>query len=88
MNPNPSPYEIIIICSIGSMVVGCLFIWGCERICHRYVVARKQREPLLNLLENGVGISSMDGSRTRSLSSGSESSSGSETTSFFTTNVC
>jgi hypothetical protein len=85
---NTTPYEIIIICSVGTMFLGCLFILGCERICHRYIVATKHREPLLNLLENGDGIRRIDGSRTRSLSSGSESSSGSETTSFFTTNVC
>ena len=83
---NTSPYEIIIICSVGTMFLGCLLIWGCERICHRYIVATKHHEPLLNLLENGDGISKIDGSRTRSLSSGS--SSGSETTSFFTTNTC
>ena len=86
MNPNPSPYEIIIICSIGSMVVGCLFIWGCERICHHSIIfTKKHHEPLLNLLENGdgIGISSIDGSRSLS-----GSSSGSETTSFFTSNVC
>jgi hypothetical protein len=87
MNTNLTPYEIIIICSFGTMFLGCLLIWGCERMCHRYIVATKHHEPLLNLLENGVGISTIDGSRTRSLSSGSESS-GSETTSFFTTNVC
>jgi len=80
-----SPYEIIIIISVGTMVIGCLMIWECERICHRYIVARKHHEPLLNLLENGdgIGISSIDGSRSLS-----GSSSGSETTSFFTTNVC
>lgn len=78
---NTSPYEIIIICSFGTMILGCLLIWGCERICHRYIVAKKHREPLLNLLENADGISSSDCSE-------SGSSSGSETTSFFTTNVC
>jgi hypothetical protein len=78
---NTSPYEIIIICSVGSMFLGCLMIWGCERICHRYIVARKHREPLLNLLENGDGFSSSDCSE-------SGSSSGSETTSFFMTSMC
>ena len=87
MNPNLTPYEIIIICSFGTMFCACLLIWGYERICHRSIVARKHREPLLNLLESGLVISTIDGSRTRSLSSGSESS-GSETTSFFTTNMC
>ena len=78
---NTSPYEIIIISSFGTMFCGCLFILGYERICHRYVVARKHREPLLNLLENGDGISSSDCSE-------SGSSSGSETTSFFMTSIC
>ena len=78
---NTSPYEIIIICSVGTMFLGCLLIWGCERICHRYIVATKHREPLLNLLENGDGFSKIDCSE-------SSSSSGSETTSFFTTNMC
>jgi len=83
---NTSPYEIIIICSVGTMFVGCLFIWGCDRICHRYIsFTKKHHEPLLNLLENGDGISSIDKNRSISLSSGS--SSGSETTSFFTTNA-
>jgi len=86
MNTNLTPYEIIIICSFGTMFLGCIFIWSCERICHRYIVAKKHHEPLLNLLENGDGISSIDKNRSLSLSSGS--SSGSETTSFFTTNVC
>ena len=65
------------------MFCGCLFILGCERICHRYIVARKRGEPLLNLVENGDGISSIDKNRSLSVSS-----SGSETTSFFTTNMC
>jgi hypothetical protein len=81
---NTSPYEIIIICSVGSMFVGCLMIWGCERICHRYIVARKHREPLLNLLENGDGFSKISSSESSSFSSGSES----ETTSCFMTSMC
>ena len=81
---NTSPYEIIIICSVGSMFLGCLMIWGCERICHRYIVARKHREPLLNLLENGDGFSKISSSESSSFSSGSES----ETTSCFMTSMC
>ena len=81
---NTSPYEIIIICSSGSMFLGCLLIWGCERICHRYIVARKHREPLLNLLENGDGFSKISSSESSSFSSGSES----ETTSCFMTSMC
>ena len=83
MNPNLTPYEIIIICSFGTMFCGCLLIWGYERISHRSIVARKHREPLLNLLEGGDGISKIDKNRSLSVSS-----SGSETTSFFTTNMC
>lgn len=81
---NTSPYEIIIICSGGSMFLGCLLIWSCERICHRYVVARKHREPLLNLLESGDGFSKISSSESSSFSSGSES----ETTSCFMTSMC
>ena len=66
------------------MFVGCLMIWGCERICHRYIVARKHREPLLNLLENGDGFSKISSSESSSFSSGSES----ETTSCFMTSMC
>jgi len=31
-----TPYEIIIICSIGGVFCGCLVIWGCEKICCRH----------------------------------------------------
>ena len=81
---NTSPYEIIIIISVGTMVIGCLMIWECERICHRYIVARKHREPLLNLLESGDGFSKISSSESSSFSSGSES----ETTSCFMTSIC
>ena len=84
MNPNLTPYEIIIICSFGTMFCGCLLICGYERISHRSIIFTKKRgEPLLNLVENGDGISSIDKNRSLSVSS-----SGSETTSFFTTNMC
>jgi len=82
---NTSPYEIIIICSVGTMFVGCLFILGYERICHRSIIfTRKHREPLLNLLENGDGFSKISSSESSSFSSGSES----ETTSCFMTSIC
>lgn len=81
---NTSPYEIIIISSFGTMFCGCLFIFGCERICHRYIVARKHREPLLNLVENGDGFSKISSSESSSFSSGSES----ENTSCFMTSMC
>jgi hypothetical protein len=84
---NTSPYEIIIICSFGTMFGGCLFIWGCERICNRSIIfTKKHHEPLLNLLENVDGICNIDENRSLSLSSGS--SSGSETTSIFMNSKC
>ena len=87
---TPSPYEIIIICSVGGILVGCFFIWTCDKYCcNRPFFSNKRGvvgEPLLNLLEAGeagdVGIGVSDSSC--SFSSGS-SSSGSETTSIYMT---
>ena len=80
-----SPYEIIIMCSVGGILCGCLLIWSCERYCcNSTFFSNKTREPMLNLnlLEAGdVGIGVSDSSC--SFSSGS--SSGSETTSIYMT---
>ena len=71
-----TPYEIIILCSVGGILVGCFLIWSCERFCCHYSFRdNKKGEPLLNL-EAGV---------VNSGSFSSSSSSGSETTSIFIT---
>jgi hypothetical protein len=86
----PSPYEIIIICSVGGILFGFIVIWSCERYCCNRPFFSKRGvvgEPLLNLLEAGeageagVGVGVSDSSC--SFSSGS--SSGSETTSIYMT---
>ena len=70
-----TPYEIIIICSVGGILVGCLVIWGCERICSINMNTKKGGEPLLNLSEPNKNASF------------SSDSSGSDSTSIFMTNI-
>ena len=84
---TPSPYEIIIMCSVGGILVGCFLIYSCDKYCCNRPFFSKRGvvgEPLLNLLESGdagVGVGVSDSSC--SFSSGS--SSGSETTSIYMT---
>ena len=87
---TPSPYEIIIMCSVGGILVGCFLIYSCDKYCCNRPFFSKRGvvgEPLLNLLEAGeagdagVGVGVSDSSC--SFSSGS--SSGSETTSIYMT---
>jgi hypothetical protein len=83
---TPSPYEIIIMCSVGGIIVGCLLIYSCDKYCcNRPFFSNKTREPLLNLnlLEAGVGVGV--GVSDSSCSFSSSSSSGSETTSIYMT---
>ena len=86
---TPSPYEIIIICSVGGILVGCFFIWSCERYCCNRPFFSKRGvvgEPLLNLLEAGdAGVGVGVGISDSSCSFSSGSSSGSETTSIYMT---
>lgn len=87
---TPSPYEIIIMCSVGGILVGCLIIYSCDKYCcNRPFFSNKRGvigEPLLNLLEagDGVGVGIGVSDSSCSFSSGS-SSSGSETTSIYMT---
>ena len=86
---TPSPYEIIIMCSVGGILVGCFFIWSCEKYCcNRPFFSNKRGvvgQPLLNLnlLEAGAGVGI--GVSDSSCSFSSSSSSGSETTSIYMT---
>ena len=85
---TPSPYEIIIMCSVGGILFGFIVIWSCETYCCNRPFFSKRGvvgEPLLNLnlLEAGVGVGVGVSDSSNSFSS--NSSSGSETTSIYMT---
>lgn len=65
-----TPYEIIIICSVGGIIMGCLVIWGCERICCSNSNTKKGGEPLLNLSEEGKNASFSSDSSSSDCTSG------------------